>query len=216
MYVYKIENEETKEVYIGITDNFEKRISQHIRESRQERSKGRKLYKSILEYGIEKFNCKILEKTNDDSREKYWIEYYDSFNNGLNGTFDGKGNKNININRIITSSMIELAKEEYIKSGNLIFASKVSNIPIRKTKAILEENGVVITKKGRCKKSRLTEYDNMPFFKINIASDEIIEEYLNLKEYSKNTHKTTKLIVEILNGDKFQDRNYTYKWKKDI
>lgn len=44
-------------------------------------------------YGIENFLCETIEEVSNDKldeREKYWINYYDSYNNGYNSTLGGR------------------------------------------------------------------------------------------------------------------------------
>ena len=55
-------------------------------------------------YGPENFSIEKIEETeNLDEREIYWIQYYDSFNNGYNMTLGGKGfGRQIDYNKIIT------------------------------------------------------------------------------------------------------------------
>lgn len=48
---------------------------------------------AICKYGIENFDFSILEQCNIeqlDEKERYWIAYYDSYNNGYNRTPGGK------------------------------------------------------------------------------------------------------------------------------
>lgn len=57
----------------------------------------RRLYESLVKYGIENHLVTILEfsleKEELSDREQYWIKYYDSFNNGLNLSWGGDGVK---------------------------------------------------------------------------------------------------------------------------
>jgi group I intron endonuclease len=88
--IYIIRNKVNEKVYIGLTTiNVEERWEQHIRRSR-DRSKNYKLYNAIRKYGLEQFYYEILECNIDgDSigeKEIYYINHYDSFNNGYNST----------------------------------------------------------------------------------------------------------------------------------
>lgn len=43
-------------------------------------------------YGSEHFHIKLIEETNNpEERERYWIQYYDSYHNGYNATLGGDG-----------------------------------------------------------------------------------------------------------------------------
>lgn len=145
-YIYRVVNKVDGKSYVGSSIDVEQRFGSHIRESRMERSKNRKLYKAIREHGENNFYIEVLEKTNDPCRERYWINYYDTFKNGYNHTKDGQGNKDVskmNYNQItITKDMIEIMIESYKKRPNIRVASKASGIPEKKIREILNENKV--------------------------------------------------------------------------
>jgi group I intron endonuclease len=213
MYVYKIENMVTKEVYIGMTSDMAKRVSQHVRESRMERAKSRKLYKSIVEYGITNFSFLILEETEDESKEKYWIGKYKSYEKGLNETIDGKGNRVCIKERDITGEMIQVAKEEYLKNGSLISAHKISKIPNRKIKDILEQNGITVTKKNYKKNSKSNKYDDKPFYIIENKTKNVIKEYDCIKSFLRVRHISLEDILSRLDENTEYSGKYTYRWK---
>lgn len=80
--IYKITNLINKKVYIGQSINIEQRWAKH-RNSTDDFA----IHKAFRKYGIENFDFEILEKCSQeqlDEKEKYWIEYYDSLNNGYN------------------------------------------------------------------------------------------------------------------------------------
>ena len=93
-HIYKITNTVNEKVYIGQTVkavwerwcqhnvNYDKPYFSHL-----------PLYRAINKYGLDKFKCEELEEvpnTELDEREKYWIQYYDSYNNGYNATLGGR------------------------------------------------------------------------------------------------------------------------------
>ena len=88
--IYKITNPENK-VYIGYTTNLYKRknyykVNKGIRQT--------KLYNSITQYGWEQHKIELIEECAKDelrNKEQYWINYYDSWNNGLNSNPGGGG-----------------------------------------------------------------------------------------------------------------------------
>ena len=53
------------------------------------------LYRAFRKYGIKNFSISIVEDIQDnsllDEREKYWIEFYDTYKNGYNATLGGSG-----------------------------------------------------------------------------------------------------------------------------
>lgn len=96
-YIYKITNDIDEMIYIGKTshDNPYDRFKEHIRDSKTERCKDRQLYKHMNKYGQEHFHFNIIEEVENDKiaceREMYWISFYDTYRNGLNGTLGGDG-----------------------------------------------------------------------------------------------------------------------------
>jgi hypothetical protein len=90
-YVYKIENPNGK-VYIGQTTNINERIRKYKRLSCKTQPA---IYNSLLKYGFDEHIIDILEIVNDSNflsdREVYWINEFDSYNNGLNCTRGGDG-----------------------------------------------------------------------------------------------------------------------------
>ena len=89
-FIYKITNLIDNKVYIGLTTRtVEARWKEHCRHGSQQ------IDDAIQLYGIENFQIETLEECDEsilDDREKYWIDYYDSFKNGYNNTYGGRGN----------------------------------------------------------------------------------------------------------------------------
>lgn len=93
--IYKITNILNNKVYIGQSIDIKNRWIQHIYEAKNKRKNG-KLYPAMEEDGIDNFIFEVIEECNLDSsvldaKERYWINYYDSFNNGYNSTKGGQG-----------------------------------------------------------------------------------------------------------------------------
>ena len=95
--IQKIENKLTHSVYIGQSTNILKRKWAHIHAP----SKASLIDQRIQEYGEENFSFEILEECKPeelDDREIYWINYYNSYDDGYNMTKGGQsqfGEKNI-------------------------------------------------------------------------------------------------------------------------
>ena len=88
-YIYKIENLINHKIYIGQTNNPKRRFQEH-RAKGYEVDTHKVLYYAFNKYGLDNFSFEIIEETeNADEREKYWIKYYDSFENGYNMTEGG-------------------------------------------------------------------------------------------------------------------------------
>lgn len=89
--IYCFTNKINNKKYIGQSINIEERYKAH----KYNYSKNNTcFYKAINEYGWDNFSFKVLEQClikelND--KEKYWIQYFDSFNNGYNSTSGTQG-----------------------------------------------------------------------------------------------------------------------------
>ena len=87
--IYKITNLINNQCYIGKSIDIDRRFSEHHKMDRKA-----DVYDALREYGIENFTFEIIElcdETKLNEREKYWIAYYDSYNNGYNMTSGGEG-----------------------------------------------------------------------------------------------------------------------------
>ena len=138
-YIYKITNTLNDKVYIGQTiKTVQKRFTQHKNNSNKEYFSQIVLYKAFNKYGIENFICEEIEEVpNDklDEREKYWIEYYDSYFNGYNSTLGGRTTQLYNWD---TDDIIE--KYMTLKSARAV--AKEIGCDHSTIDRILNENGV--------------------------------------------------------------------------
>ena len=138
-YIYKITNTLNDKVYIGQTiKTVQKRFIQHKNNSNKEYFSQIVLYKAFNKYGIENFICEEIEEVpNDklDEREKYWIEYYDSYFNGYNSTLGGRATQLYNWD---TDDIIE--KYMILKSARAV--AKEIGCDHSTIDRILNENGV--------------------------------------------------------------------------
>ena len=95
--IYLISNNINQKVYIGKSKNIQKRFQEHIYEAFQ-RNSNRHLCRAIRKYGKENFKYIILEEITlqdydniSNEKERYWINKYNSFENGYNMTEGGDG-----------------------------------------------------------------------------------------------------------------------------
>ena len=92
--IYKITNQKTDMCYIGQSVDIASRWKQHAKCGLGiDTPQGNKLYKDMLEYGLDSYSWELLEecpREKLDEKEKYYINLYDAYNYGFNST---KGNK---------------------------------------------------------------------------------------------------------------------------
>lgn len=110
-FIYKITNIKNGHSYVGQT---RRTVEQRWKEHQYYYEGCIKLQRAIKKYGIESFKVETLEQCDDselDDREKYWISYYDTFNNGYNLTLGGQqGGYKYNYEAIV---------EDYLKTKNV-------------------------------------------------------------------------------------------------
>ena len=90
--IYKYTNKLNGQVYIGQSTDIENRYKQHLYDSSQRPDRGTGIDIAIHKYGIENFTFEIIEECQTkelNEKERYWIQYYDSYNNGYNRTLGG-------------------------------------------------------------------------------------------------------------------------------
>ena len=98
--IYKFQNLITQEVYIGQSVDIQERYKHHQREWLNGTTK---LYQAIQQYGWDNFSHEIVEYCSIDQlneRERYWIDYYDSWHNGYNHNRGGSNKNSIDRQQI--------------------------------------------------------------------------------------------------------------------
>ena len=100
--IYKYTNKINNHCYIGQSVDIERRKYSHNFSIKNEKAKdyNSQFHQAVRKYGIENFEFEIIaelhpeEYTKEtlDSLERFFIEYYDSYNNGYNATLGGDDN----------------------------------------------------------------------------------------------------------------------------
>ncbi len=149
--IYKITNKINGKVYIGQSLCIENRIKEHIRNINYPDRKNA-IYSAFRKYGIENFSFDVIEECKEedlDNREKYWIKYYDSYNNGYNLTLGGENGRKYDYDYIVEQYKIYKTTEKTaeaigchyhtvsnaLKAQNITPYAKSSGLP-RKIKQI--------------------------------------------------------------------------------
>jgi group I intron endonuclease len=117
--IYKITNKINNKSYIGQSKDIEARWSEHKRTAFNDNRDEYEfpLYRAFRKYGIENFTFVILEETESlEEREKYYINFYNSKENGYNQTSGGnctannpKGEDHFN-HLLTTEDVIDIRK----------------------------------------------------------------------------------------------------------
>lgn len=97
--VYKFTNNINNKVYVGQSNNIEKRFKDHkyAHLNPKHNNYHCKFYQALRKYGFEHFTFEILEETRETlSREVFYIKEYNSYSNGYNSTYGGEDNPSFN------------------------------------------------------------------------------------------------------------------------
>jgi len=138
--IYKITNIINNKIYIGCSKDIEHRWIAHKSESLLEHNPqyNYSIHKAFRKYGLDNFSFEIIELIPESQlfdREKYWINFYDSYNNGYNETKGGDsgpsmpGEKNPN-SKLKEADIISI--RQMILSGKMLsevyplYADKIS------------------------------------------------------------------------------------------
>ena len=140
-YIYKITNTINGKMYIGKTElSITQRWKAHLKDSKTRRCEQRPLYSAINKYGAENFiieeveNC-LSEQSNE--REKYWITFYKTYQEGYNATLGGDSRSYINYSQVIDlyasgKTCKEIGKELNIDVGTVSKILKSNNIEVKR------------------------------------------------------------------------------------
>ena len=108
-FIYKITNTINGKSYIGQTiQNVKERFYQHCATKCSKAVSNMAIHRAIKKYGKSNFTVEVIEEidsANLNDRERYWIKYYNSYNNGYNSTKGGqdgcKPSKDLDVESII-------------------------------------------------------------------------------------------------------------------
>ena len=202
--IYKIENKINHNIYIGQTvQTFSQRWGGHVHAAYTKSHKDYTcpLHNAIRKYGEDAFEKSIIEICNIEElneREKYWIQYYDSYNNGYNAALGGDGHQKYDYAAIVKyfeeneNSIIKTCKHFHIYDQVVYTALNNMNIDYK--------NCIKSNKKEKHNKLILLVEKNLIFKKITD-----IDKYLNKPTSHGN-------IRRCLNG--ITEKAYGYHWKE--
>lgn len=121
--IYKIENKLNGKMYVGLTNNIDRRWGEHRKNLRQGKHPNIHLQSSVNKYGIENFTFDIIEKcdlVDLAKRELYWINYYNTTDNRFGYNIDLLIKDFSNIKRKEKSNKCEYMKIYQIEENNKV------------------------------------------------------------------------------------------------
>ena len=160
MYIYKITNNINGKSYIGLK-------SKAVEESENYYGSGTLINKAIDKYGKENFTKEILERNINsheilNDREIYWIEYFNTFNEGYNLTKGGQGNLGRAVSEQTKSKLREAAKKQFKTPISDETKRKISEkAKLRKGRKMTEETRLKLVKAATGRIRSQEERDKM-------------------------------------------------------
>lgn len=181
-FIYKITNKINGKVYIGQTiQNVKERFYQHCAIRCDRKVLNMAIHKAIFKYGKKNFTIEVIEEiesTNLNDREKYWIQYYDSYSNGYNSTIGGqegiKQYKNLDTKSIIS---------EYNKGKSLREVGNIFNVDKQTIKDLLIRNDIKLRTTRTYKLSQECRKSIINDFNLGVSRRDIISKWGISKSY---------------------------------
>lgn len=181
-FIYKITNKVNGKSYIGQTiQSVKERFYQHCATKCSQAILNMVIHKAITKYGKSNFTIEIIEEVesaNLNDRERYWIRYYDSYNNGYNSTEGGQDGiklfKNLNTESII---------REYKSGKSLREIGRLFNVDKQTIKDLLVRNNINLRTTRTYKFSQKDREDILKDLSLGLSRKEIISKWNISKGY---------------------------------
>ena len=181
-FIYKITNKVNGKSYIGQTiQNVKERFYQHCAIKCSQAVLNMAIHKAINKYGKSNFTIEVIEEvesTNLNDREKYWIRYYDSYNNGYNSTEGGQDGiklfKNLNTEYIV---------KEYKSGKSLREIGRLFNVDKQTIKDLLVRNNINLRTTRTYRLSQKNREDIIKDLSLGLSRKEIISKWHISKSY---------------------------------
>lgn len=192
--IYKITNIINGKCYIGQSIDIERRWQEHLYKN----STCLLLKYALHKYGVNNFTFEVIEECKPEelnSREIYWIKYYDSFgDNGYNLTAGGGGTLKYNLEAIY---------EDFQKTGSLEKTSKNIGCHVGTVRRVLREYGINLHEQS----------DAKPVEKIDPKTLKVIKSYSSIQEAADDIGISRGAITKALNGTHKSAGGYFWKVK---
>ena len=181
-FIYKITNTVNGKSYIGQTiQNVKERFYQHCATKCSKAVSNMAIHRAIKKYGKSNFTVEVIEEidfANLNDRERYWIKYYNSYNNGYNSTKGGqdgcKSFKDLDVESII---------KEYNTGKSLRTLGTIFKVDKQTIKDLLVRNNINLRTTRTYKLSQKDREDIIKDLSLGLSRKEIISKWHISKGY---------------------------------
>ena len=209
--IYKITNKINNKSYIGQSIHIEQRWEEHLYKT----SKCSLIKYALFKYGKDNFIFEVLEECSREElneKEQYWIEKYDTFNNGYNLTKGGGG---------VIKYSAEAIYEEYQKTNSIEKTAKNIGCGITTARNILREYGINKSEQSEAKPVENIDPTTLKVIKqfssIQEAADEMNVNHAAINMALNGTHKTSAgYYWRYVGSDKTFSTEKIKQWKTKI
>ena len=181
-FIYKITNKINGKSYIGQTiQNVKERFYQHCATKCSQAILNMVIHKAITKYGKSNFTIEVIEEVesaNLNDRERYWIRYYDSYNNGYNSTEGGQDGIKL-FKNLDTESIVR----EYKSGKSLREIGRLFNVDKQTIKDLLVRNNISLRTTRTYKFSQKDREDILKDLSLGLSRKEIISKWHISKSY---------------------------------
>ena len=181
-FIYKITNTINGKSYIGQTiQNVKERFYQHCATKCSKAVSNMAIHRAIKKYGKSNFTVEVIEEidsANLNDRERYWIRYYDSYNNGYNSTEGGQDGIKL-FKNLDTESIVR----EYKSGKSLREIGRLFNVDKQTIKDLLVRNNINLRTTRTYKLSQKDREDIIKDLSLGLSRKEIISKWHISKAY---------------------------------
>ena len=181
-FIYKITNTVNGKSYIGQTiQNVKERFYQHCATKCSQAVLNMVIHKAITKYGKSNFTIEVIEEVesaNLNDRERYWIRYYDSYNNGYNSTEGGQDGI-----KLFKNLKTEFIIKKYKSGKSLREIGRLFNVDKQTINDLLVRNNINLRTTRTYKFSQKDREDIIKDLSLGLSRKEIISKCHISKSY---------------------------------
>lgn len=222
--IYKFENLINHKIYIGQSVELEEQYQRH-RYHYEKKDVNKRLYQAFWKYGWDKFSYEVIEyclPEELDEKEIYYIQLYDSYNNGYNATKGGKSGANhpsksvqqfdLDGNFIKEFPSMSLAAEEVGISPNILTKccqGKTDHCGLYQWKYSDDDNHTIkqlSNKEVSLYERKILQYD---------LKKNLLNVYNSMDEATKQTNVAKSSICNVCKGKKNTAGGYIWRYFDD-